>query len=343
MIVGHYVYFSAGPDCTNGIPEQAWPPSYRFQFSGPPLGLEPTADGTGMLVYLADRVNVILGGPDTISFYADDALSNFGISNTNALFRDGSVIGQFTTQKQYIELIGNQKQDIGEHIGDYLSENFDSAKTYAALHRNGLDVGTYVSNGTDTILRYGSNIAAWSVPYFPSFGAGAIASIETSIGIYTLMAASPNGGKTAAQGPLNPTSSISVAGTGLPWLNPSNVTLGSPSSYTTVTFTVSVPANSQILRVSGYPLSIPSTAIIQGVLVTVIGKQTEATGDLTVTITPTAAPVGAESHTFTFGTTNTTLMFGSASDLWGMGATWAQPYLVNAGAISFDITANYTG
>ena len=343
LIVGNYVYFSAGPDCTNGIPEQAWPPSYRFQFAGQPLGLEPTADGLGMLVYLADRVNVIMGGPDTISFYADDALSNFGISNPNAIFRDGSTIGQFTTQNQYIELIGNQKQDIGEHIGDYLASNFDSATTYAALHRNGLDVGTYLSNGSDTILRYGSNISAWSVPYFPSFGAGAIASIETAIGIYSLMAASPTGGKSAAQGPFNPDSSISVAGIGLPWLNPSNVTLGSPTSYATVSFTVGVPANSQILLVSAYPLNIPSTAIVRGVTVTVIGKQSEVTGDLTVTIAPTNAVAGAESHTFSFGTTNTTLMFGSATDLWGMGSTWAQPFNVNAGAISFDLTANYTG
>ena len=34
MVVGNYVYFDAGPDCTNGVPEEAWPPANRFQFAG---------------------------------------------------------------------------------------------------------------------------------------------------------------------------------------------------------------------------------------------------------------------------------------------------------------------
>ena len=82
-----------------------------------------------MLVYLADRVNAILGGPETISFYPTDFLTNFGISNPNAVFRDGSTIGQFTTQKQYFDLLGKDKQEIGEHISDYLTANFNATTT----------------------------------------------------------------------------------------------------------------------------------------------------------------------------------------------------------------------
>ena len=337
MAVGNYVYFSAGPDCTNGIPEEAWPPSYRFQFVGPVFALEETPDGNGLLVYLADRVNQILGGPDTISFYATDALSNFGISNPNAIFRDGSIIGQLVTQKQYMELIGPQKQDTGEHIADYLTANFPSAKTYVTMHRDGLDVGVFLSNGTDTILRYGSNITAWSVPAFPIFGAGALNSIETSVGIYSLMAASPTGGITGAQGPVNPGSGIST-GAGTAWVNPGNITAGSPSSYATVTFSAS--ATSQVLRASAYTLSIPSTAVVQGVTLTLVGKQSTSS-DLTVTVTPTNAPAGALSSTFAFGTSNTTQVVGGPMILWGM--PWSQPGTLNNGALSFDITATNTG
>jgi hypothetical protein len=154
----------------------------------------PTPDGGGLLVYLADRVAVILGGPETISFYSMDAFSNFGVSNSNAVFRDGSTIGQFTTQRQYAELQGPQKAEIGEHIGDYLSANFAAASTYATSHRDGLDVGTFLSNGVDQVLRFGPNVPSWSVPAFPTFGAGALRSIETSVGVYSLMLAAPNGG-----------------------------------------------------------------------------------------------------------------------------------------------------
>jgi len=218
MVVGNYVYFDAGPDCENGIPEQAWPPSNRFQFSGPVLNLIPTADGVGLLVYLADRVNAILGGPETISFYPTDALSNFGISNPNAIFRDGSIIGQFTTQRQYFDLVDGRKDEIGEHISDYLTENFTAASTYVTMHRDGLDVGVFLSNGVDQVVRYGSNIGAWSVPAFPVGGAGALRSIETSVGVHTLMLASPTGGTSGA------TNSI-VAGLGANSFDASGTTL----------------------------------------------------------------------------------------------------------------------
>ena len=194
MVVGNYVYFNAGPDCVNGIPEESWPGANRFQYAGPVLALKPTPDEVGLLVYLADRVCVILGGPETIAFYTTDTFSNFGIANPNAIFRDGSTIGQFTTQKQYVELVEKTKLDIGEHVGDYLSANFNPTTTYATLHRNGLDVGAFLSNGVDQVLRYGTNIQAWSVPAFPVGGAGALQSIETSVGVYSLMLASPTGG-----------------------------------------------------------------------------------------------------------------------------------------------------
>lgn len=333
MAVGNYVYFDAGPDCTNGLPEQAWPPAYRFQFSGPVLGLLPTADGLGLLVLLADRYNVIYGGPETISFYPSDALSNFGVSNTNAFFRDGSIIGQFTTQKQYFELSG-QKQEIGEHIADYLTANFDAAKSYATMHRNGLDVGVFISNGVDRIVRYGSNIQAWSVPAFPACGAGALRSIETSVGIYNLMLASPTGGITSTIGLLNPQSGT-TNGVGTAWLTPSNITIGNPTTYTTVTFLSS--GSSQILRAANYSAAVPSTAIVQGVQIRLLGKQSDTSGNMTLTVTPTNGVVGATSHVFSFGSSNTPVVLGGSSDLWGM--PWSLPVPFLSETVGFDIVA----
>lgn len=340
LAVGNYVYFDAGPDCTNGIPEESWPPGNRFQFAGPVIGLEPMQSGAGLIVYLADRVNVILGGPETISFYPDDFLTNFGIANPNAVFKDGSLLGQFTTQAYYTELSGRNREEIGEHIADYLSENFSPIKTYATMHRNGLDVGAFVSNGVDRILRYGSNIGAWSVPAFPVFGAGALNSVETSVGIYSLMVASPTGGVTGTIPTLNPTSGITT-GAGTAWITPGNITAGSPTSYTTVTFAAA--GLSQVLRAAGYALAaLPNTAVVQGIQVAVTGKQSEILGDLSFTIGPTSPVAGAITHTGSFGTSNTTLTFGGVADTWNM-PTWSIPTNLVNGALSFDITANYSG
>ena len=213
IVVGNYVYFDSGPDCTNGIPEEAWAPGNRFKFAGPPLNLQPTADGIGLLVVLADRVAVILGGPDTISFYATDFLGNFGVSSPNAVFRDGSIIGLFTTQRQYFELLGPEKEHVGKNIADYLATNFIAAKSYVTMHRDGTDVGLFISNGVDRILRYGPNVPSWSVPAFPAFGAGALRSIETSIGIYSLMLATPTGGVA----PANPQLGVAATYAILAW------------------------------------------------------------------------------------------------------------------------------
>lgn len=330
MMSGNYLYFDAGPDCTNGIPQESWPPGNRFQFAGPGFGLVPTPDGVGLLVYLADRVAVVLGGPETISFYATDALGNFGISNPNAIFRDGSIIGQFTTQQQYFDLVGGNKQETGEHIADYLTANFSAQTTYATMHRNGLDVGMFLSNGVDRIVRYGSNIQAWSVPSFPLIGAGALRSIETTVGVTTLMLASPVGGTTFPTGFVNPSSGTSV-GTGAAWANPGNITEGLATVYATVSLPAS--GSSQILRATSFAaLGIPATAIIKGVTVRVVGQQSTPT-NLSVTISPTSAVPGAETHTFVLGTGNTTEVFGGTTDRWGM------PWFSPTSPIGFDIVA----
>jgi hypothetical protein len=282
MIAGNYVYFTAGPDCTNGDPNSSWPPANRFAFAGPPIGLEVTADGVAMLVYLADRVNAISGGPETISFYPTDALSNFGISNPNALFRDGSILGQFTTQRQYFDIVGGQKEETGQKIADYLSANFAPQNSYLTMHRNGEDVGVFISNGVDQVLRFGSNIQAWSVPAFPLGGAGALRSVETSVGIMSLMLAPPTGGSTTTLvGPLNAGTGTNVAVVGgAAWSNPSNIALNDPASPTTIVLNSTGGAAPTLVETftasgNGNSLSIPLPSVQIGDLVVI---QTTARG-----------------------------------------------------------------
>lgn len=268
MVSGNYVYFTAGPDCTNGIPEESCPPANRFQFAGPPLALVETPDGSGLLVVLADRVNAILGGPETISFYPTDALSNFGISSSNCIFKDGSTLGFFTTQKQFWQIVGTDRQQTGEHISDYLSENFTPQKTYITIHRNGTDDGMFLSNGVDRIVRYGMNVGSWSVPAFPVFPPGALRSIETSVGVQSLLLAPNTAGENVNLGPKNPMVGQSV-GSGAAWQNPNNITLGNPTSYAISTVTGS--GTTQSLQASQYSLNLPIGALITGIQVSVTG------------------------------------------------------------------------
>jgi hypothetical protein len=84
------------------------------------IGLLATPDG--LLVFLADRVCVVLGGPETTTFYVTDLMTNFGVSNPHAIFRNGSVIGQFNTQSEYWQLTSEGNPEIGHNVADYLQE-----------------------------------------------------------------------------------------------------------------------------------------------------------------------------------------------------------------------------
>lgn len=342
MAVGNFVYFDAGPDCTNGVPEESWPPANRFQFAGPVLNLIPTPDGVGLLVYLADRVNAILGGPETISFYPTDALSNFGISSPNSVYKDRSTIGQFTTQKQYYDIEGSGMPETGEHIADYLTANFNPDTTYATLHRNGLDVGIFLSNGVDRVMRYGSNIGAWSAPAFPNFGAGALRSIETSVGIYSLMLASPNGGITTTTIFTNPNSGVSVGSNPIAWENSSNITLGNPADFATLT--LPGPPTPAVYNTNAAPTTI-GNQVIETIssLTTAIGAND--TGLVFVYVStppsPSSAPVITslvDSQGNVFTPVTTAVPVNSVSNGQGLAQVWQSPLSAQAIGTAYSVT-----
>lgn len=161
MVSGNFVYFDAGPDCLNGIPEESWPPANVFGYPGPVTGLAPTTQG--LVVMTSDRWFVILGGPQTLTFYSQPLLQNFGLSTPNALAQDGDQIYLFNTAQQYFSVSANGKSEDGWRVGDLLKLNFPAGSTYLAMHRAGEDTGIFLSNG------------------------GALASVETSPGVYTLV------------------------------------------------------------------------------------------------------------------------------------------------------------
>lgn len=191
MAVGNRVYFDGGSDIINGVPYECWPPANVFAFPGPVTGLAPTSQG--MLVFLSDRVDIILGGPQTYSFYSQDLLKNFGLSNPNAMSQDGDSAHLLTTAGQFFQ-VGPGRQELGSYVADLIQQTFNPTTAYVTVHRNGLDAGVFIGDGSANILRHGLNIGAWSTMAKPVNGIGAIQSIETTVGTYTLCAGRPTGG-----------------------------------------------------------------------------------------------------------------------------------------------------
>lgn len=189
---GCKVYFTAGPDVQNGDPYACWPPANVFTYPGQGMALAGTSQGL-MLVFLADSVKIVGGGPTTLSYYPDDLLDNFGISSPNCMSKDGDTIRVLTTQGQCVELTVSAQTEISAYIGDIV-QTFPAAASYLTNHRNGLDKGVFLSDGSLRVLRYGLNVQAWSPIYKPVGGVGALRSIETSVGNMTLCAARPGAG-----------------------------------------------------------------------------------------------------------------------------------------------------
>ena len=201
MLVGNNLYFSGGPDTLNGISEECFPPANVFTFPGAGTGLWPTTNG--LVVGTTAEWYAILGGPQTVSFYPQRILTNFGSISPNAAHQDGDDIYIYTTQKQAFKISGG-KEEIGWNVGPLLSKGQSTASatasawapgsTYLTMHRNGEDSGIYLSNAVESIARFSLNANNWSPIYQPlltgSPSIGAINSVETSSGIFSLLAAS---------------------------------------------------------------------------------------------------------------------------------------------------------
>lgn len=192
MAVGNKLYFNAGPDCTNGVPEESWPPANVFQYAGNITGLAPTSQG--LLVWISDHIAMALGGPQTLSFFPYNLMQNFGVSSPNCLFHDGDNLAVLTTSKQCFMIDVSGRSETGNYIANLIQATYDPVHSYIAIHRQGTDAGLWVADGSINAFRYSLNVGCWSTNYKPVGGMGALKSVETSVGTMTLCAGRPTGG-----------------------------------------------------------------------------------------------------------------------------------------------------
>lgn len=185
-VVGNLLYFSAGPDCLNGDGNQAWPPANVFTFAGPITGLGPTSQG--LLVLSSEpSISVVLGGPQLETFWVQPLLRNLGVSSPNCVAQDGDEITFYSSQRQMMAISPSGKNELGFNIAPTLAGNYDPSASYVAIHRAGADQGVFISNGADKIERFNMNAEGWDPIAAPVSGIGPIASINTALGVTTLL------------------------------------------------------------------------------------------------------------------------------------------------------------
>lgn len=189
--VGNSLFFSAGPDCTNGDPSQSFPPANVFTFPDTITALAPTP--RGLLVFTQSRLWVVLGGPQTLSFYVQPLMAGLGVLSANCVVQDADTVYIYTSTRQLISFNFSDKEEPGFPIADQLKANFDPSTSCLAIHRNGQDQGLFISDGSTNVYRRSLNGGAWSSVAQPVGGIGILGSIETSSGTYTLLAGRPTG------------------------------------------------------------------------------------------------------------------------------------------------------
>jgi hypothetical protein len=182
VAANNFLYYGAGPDCTNGVPEEAFPPANFFKFAGKITGLASTTNG--LIVFTQDNSYVVLG-VDKTSFAPKPWQQNFGVASQNSLAQDGDVLFIFTSKSQLFEL-SDSLDEIGFPIQSRLAA-YNPASVYLAIHRSGTDEGLFISNGSTEYYRYSVSMTCWSPPSQPVGGCMCLSSIEVGLADWRLM------------------------------------------------------------------------------------------------------------------------------------------------------------
>jgi hypothetical protein len=189
VAVGNLLYFAGGPDVTNGVPEEAFPPANVFKFPGKVTAMASTS--TGLVVFTQDDAYIVLG-TTTATFSPQLWQANFGTPNQNCVAQDGDLLFVYTSQGQLFQ-ISSDLQEIGFPIQSKIGA-YNSTNVRLALHRSGADEGLFISDGISDIRRYSVAMSCWSPVAQPVGGVGCIASMEVAASTYRLIMGRTSGG-----------------------------------------------------------------------------------------------------------------------------------------------------
>lgn len=188
--VGNTLYYSGGPDTTNGVGQESWPPGNNYTLPGAITALVATTEG--LIIMVADNAYVTTGTTSATFTVPRLWQANFGVAGVNSITQDGDNVYFFTSRKQVWSYGANGLQELGFNIRDKLASMAPSS-VYMTVHRNGTDEGLFISDGSANMYRYSTVNGGWDTVTQPANGCSAIGSIETTIGNWALLVGRPTG------------------------------------------------------------------------------------------------------------------------------------------------------
>jgi len=151
------VNFSGGPDVITGNPNEAFlVQSDELPFLAPVQRLVQTPQG--LVALTTNSVELVAGGPQTLSFYSVKLSANMGLLSFNALDVFAGEIFFFSADNQFFVLspslsVSNFGFPLGDQFANQPSSGvsdttWNPANVYVAVHQSGVDNCIFVSDGS---------------------------------------------------------------------------------------------------------------------------------------------------------------------------------------------------
>lgn len=192
--IGNTVFWTAGSAAPIGNGNEGVPPINNAVFPSLVERIVPT--GTGALVFTVSDIYLIAGNGTTSSpLFPLPYVPGVGLLSYNALHQNGTIIGFFTSDSQFIIIDPSSGfTQAGFPIGDQFEKsNWNPQNVYVTWHVAGSqDQAWYVSDGSTGWFRLNPTASPESGLTWNPFativgGAKAVQSIEVSPGVHRLL------------------------------------------------------------------------------------------------------------------------------------------------------------
>ena len=157
---GQYVAFSGGPDTEVGNPDEAFSISDRLPFLAPVIRIVKCTQG--LITFLTDSIEVIVGGPQTSTFSSVTWAPGIGLLSYNSLDQFAGEIYFFSSDNQFRVMtpslnitnagfaIADQFANLptsGTMSNGLSNQTWSPSKTYVASHQSTIDNAIFVADG----------------------------------------------------------------------------------------------------------------------------------------------------------------------------------------------------
>lgn len=191
--IGNVVYWTSGPDTPIGNGNEGVAGTNNATFPSLVKRIVPT--GLGALVFTVSDIYQISGnGTSSSPLFPVPYVPGLGILSYNALSQNGTIIGFFTSDSQFLIIDPSAGfNEAGFPIGDLLETNVDPTQVYVTWHVSGSqDKAWYVGDGSTGWYRLNPTAAPESGLTWAPFativgGVKAIRSTEVSPGVHKLL------------------------------------------------------------------------------------------------------------------------------------------------------------